>query len=400
VTRIRRLTSLTGAIIVLCVPPPVRAADPLPALTIDLPQTSVSGLSSGAYMAGQFHVAFSSILVGVGMVAGGPYGCAEGQLWLALNRCMQMSEGEPDPAALLAGAQSLAATGSVDPMENLADDRVYVFAGTADQTVLSSVGARIPEFYALAGVPAASIRHDATVNAGHAFITENGPVPCVQTREPFVNDCDIDQAGVILEHIYGALQPPATEVHAPIEFSQAGYLASPEAKGMAATGWAYVPASCVSGTTCRVHIAFHGCKQTFERVGDAYTAGTGFNRWAESNNIVVLYPQAHETPGNPNACWDWWGYTDQRYATRDGMQLAAVRRMLLALAGEGGGGGEFCARHDAWNYAHWLAGRAVVCGFGFACAAGSGDLLGTFFTASTVYEHPASFYTVAACRDE
>jgi poly(3-hydroxybutyrate) depolymerase len=63
-----------------------RAADPLPAFAVDLGQSSVSGLSSGAYMAGQFHVAYSELLVGVGIVAGGPYNCAEGQLPIALNR--------------------------------------------------------------------------------------------------------------------------------------------------------------------------------------------------------------------------------------------------------------------------------------------------------------------------
>src|SRR5579862_7409382 len=57
--------------------PPADAA-PLPALTIDLAQTSVSGLSSGAFMAVQFGVAFSSIVVGIGVFAGGPFGCSQG----------------------------------------------------------------------------------------------------------------------------------------------------------------------------------------------------------------------------------------------------------------------------------------------------------------------------------
>ena len=46
---------------------------------IDIAQTSVSGLSSGAYMAVQLHVAHASIMVGVGAFAGGPYGCARGR---------------------------------------------------------------------------------------------------------------------------------------------------------------------------------------------------------------------------------------------------------------------------------------------------------------------------------
>lgn len=45
----------------------------LPAYNADLSQTSVSGLSSGAFMAAQFSVAYSSLVVGAGVVAGGPF---------------------------------------------------------------------------------------------------------------------------------------------------------------------------------------------------------------------------------------------------------------------------------------------------------------------------------------
>lgn len=54
------------------------AADSLPSFTIDLAESSVSGLSSGAYMAGQFHIAFSDVLKGAAIIAGGPYGCSQG----------------------------------------------------------------------------------------------------------------------------------------------------------------------------------------------------------------------------------------------------------------------------------------------------------------------------------
>ena len=49
----------------------------LPQLGIDVKQTSASGLSAGAYMAGQLQVAHSSQIIGAALVAGGPYGCAE-----------------------------------------------------------------------------------------------------------------------------------------------------------------------------------------------------------------------------------------------------------------------------------------------------------------------------------
>src|SRR5690606_13017004 len=53
---------------------------PLPTLQLDVDRVSVSGISSGAYMAHQAHLAFSSTIDGAALVAGGPYGCARGDL--------------------------------------------------------------------------------------------------------------------------------------------------------------------------------------------------------------------------------------------------------------------------------------------------------------------------------
>ena len=53
-----------------------RGGDALPGLGINVGETSVSGLSAGAYMAGQLQVAHSKQIVGAGIVAGGPFGCA------------------------------------------------------------------------------------------------------------------------------------------------------------------------------------------------------------------------------------------------------------------------------------------------------------------------------------
>jgi hypothetical protein len=59
-------------LIVACSTTP--AAPPLPSLTIDPSEVSVSGLSSGGFMAVQAHVAYSATFKrGAGVVAGGPY---------------------------------------------------------------------------------------------------------------------------------------------------------------------------------------------------------------------------------------------------------------------------------------------------------------------------------------
>lgn len=69
---------------------------PLPALNIDITQTSVSGLSSGGFMAVQIGVAYSSIIKGVGVVAGGPYYCSQDSVLIApVDRPQAQDCGEP-----------------------------------------------------------------------------------------------------------------------------------------------------------------------------------------------------------------------------------------------------------------------------------------------------------------
>src|SRR5829696_461204 len=58
---------------------PARAEN-LPKLSgynADIRESSISGISSGAFMAVQFGTAWSSVIRGVGVVAGGPYWCAK-----------------------------------------------------------------------------------------------------------------------------------------------------------------------------------------------------------------------------------------------------------------------------------------------------------------------------------
>ena len=52
------------------------AAEPLGRYPVDPTQISVAGLSSGAFMANQLHIAHSADIMGAAMIAGGLYGCA------------------------------------------------------------------------------------------------------------------------------------------------------------------------------------------------------------------------------------------------------------------------------------------------------------------------------------
>ena len=77
---------------------PQSRAPQLPTLNIDRDQTSVSGISSGGYMAVQFHVAHSASVKGAGVLAAGPYYCAGGSLWTAWYNCMTPGRFTPLPA--------------------------------------------------------------------------------------------------------------------------------------------------------------------------------------------------------------------------------------------------------------------------------------------------------------
>jgi poly(3-hydroxybutyrate) depolymerase len=323
---------------------------PLPALHANITETSVSGISAGAYMAGQFQIAHSEIVAGAAIIAGGPYGCAESiyadimvgpaavflNLSKAINGCMLNGLalwGVPDPQLLATKVRRLAEDGRIDPLDGLLADRVYLFSGTEDHTVVPSIVAAAVEFYARLGLKPDQLKFVTNIHAGHAFVTDGEGAACGLSAKPFVVDCDYDQAGEVLAHIYGKLNPRSeTPTGAYIEFDQQPFTSELADPGLADRGVVYVPRTCASTATCRVHIAFHGCAQDKAAVGDAFVHDTGFARWADTNALVVLFPQVAASTMNPQGCWDWWGYTGHDYLTRDAPQIVAVHRMLLRLA--------------------------------------------------------------------
>jgi hypothetical protein len=322
----------------------------LPALGADIDATSVSGLSSGAYMAGQFQIAHSRIVIGAGIIAGGPYGCAESvfsdvmpgpggaflNLSKAMNGCMldaMRAWGVPSVPKLADRTRQLARDNRIDPLEALLQDRVYLFAGAKDRTVAPAIVGTAAELYSGLGIPSSHIKLVADIPAGHAFVTESKGIPCGETADPYITHCEYDQAGELLGHIYGTLKPrmgePASDFTV---FDQREFVRDLGDHGLADAGVVYVPRTCRGSAGCRVHIVFHGCAQNRAKIGDAFVKDTGFARWADANRLIVLFPQARPSTVNPQACWDWWGYTGRDYLTRKGPQIVAVRRMLDRLA--------------------------------------------------------------------
>lgn len=279
-------------------------------------------------MAVQFGVAHSAIVLGVGAIAAGPYYCAEGNFFLVTG-CMS---GPVNPLAVpevLAFAKDWASLGLIDAVTNIARQRIWLFAGTKDTVVDTSVVRQLQDFF-LEFAPKKSIRGVFDFAAAHAFVTDQNGISCDKPDANYLVNCGFDSAGEILKHIYGDLKPRATSLTGKLnEFDQSEFALEGRPNGLAKTGFVFVPADCAALQPCRVHVALHGCLQDATLTGDTFTSKTGYNLWADANSIIVLYPQvAAREAVNPLVCWDWWGYTGLDYAQTTGAQIQAIYAML------------------------------------------------------------------------
>jgi hypothetical protein len=242
----------------------------------------------------------------------------------------------PNAAPMAAAAHAFAAAGKIDPPQGLRAHRVYVFSGTQDPVVKPAAVDAVAVFYKLMGVEGSALDYVNTLSVGHALMTPAAGNGCPAGAAPFISHCTLDgreydHPGALLTHIYGKLNPPAGDASgAVLTFDQREFAAKQAA--MADEAFVYVPKSCAA-SPCRLHIAFHGCAQSAKVVGDSFYGKGGYNRWADSNGLIVLYPQVNPSLFNPQGCWDWWGFTGPDYATKAGPQMAAVKAMADRLLG-------------------------------------------------------------------
>ncbi len=299
-----------------------------PRFTIDRERVSVSGISAGAYMAGQFHVAHSALVKGAGLMAGGPYYCAQNALTTALGTCVK--EGAPETAPLREAAQAFAEEGRIDALDNLAGAPAWLFHSPSDAAVGRAQVDAAAALYRDFGAEVVLID---TVDAAHGVPTVATGAACDSFESPYLNACDYDAAGEILTTIHGELTNRGEASGELMELELAGAADA----GLLDTVYLYAPASCTGGDACGLHVFFHGCQMSSELVGDAVARGAGFNEWAETNRLLVMYPQVKSSklaPMNPMGCFDWWGYTSEDYATQAGPQIAAIKALMDSLAGE------------------------------------------------------------------
>ncbi|GAA0853257.1 extracellular catalytic domain type 2 short-chain-length polyhydroxyalkanoate depolymerase [Aliiglaciecola litoralis] len=306
----------------------------LPELNINIDKITVSGLSSGGYMANQFHLAHSDWVDGAAILAAGPYYCAQGSISTALTLCVNKTSDELSLEQLQKQIQNYQQQAKIASTDNLKNSRVWLFHGTLDSKIVEPVTQALYQQYKT-WVPEAQIRYVDDKAMAHLLPTTNFGSACDTSESPFIGNCNYDAAGEFLTFLKTELNPKATTLSGKVVTFDQQQLGGKDASSLADLGYAYVPAQCADKEQCEVHVSFHGCNQNAEAVGQQFVQHNGLNQWADTNNLVVLYPQTKSSmmmPLNPQGCWDWWGYTGEDYATADGEQIRAVKNMLLSIA--------------------------------------------------------------------
>jgi len=309
-------------------------------LKIQPDRVAVEGISSGADMATQMHIAYSGTFKSCGLFASAPYWCAMNNEDVALTSCCQ----EPELIKLQMlydKVTSYAEKNLIDDPKNLTDSKVWMYTGKLDTVVKSGVVEQTHAFYENY-VPTDNIAFVNNISSEHAWITNDYGNLCPILASPYISNCHFDGAFAMLQWFYpnSTFNAPAKSVNKTnlITFDQSNYTPNnekPSKISLGDEGFFYVPESC-NTQPCGLHVAFHGCLQSYSTVGFDFVLNNGLNQWAETNNMAVLYPQAAASdlmPSNPEGCWDWWGYTGDDYASNTGDQMVTIKNMVDAIMG-------------------------------------------------------------------
>lgn len=311
----------------------------LPSLDAGKEDASVVGISSGGYMATQLAVAFPERFAAVGVLAAGPWGCAEGSLNRALNHCMTTADGEPSLDRLENRRRRYESAQLVGPREALSQLRVYVWHGEDDEVVEPVLGDLLAAQWERWLASPEQLHVERREETGHGWPVRlhDAPPPqllgdCQQGGGSYLLACDDDVAGDMLSFLYPERESQSAGQGQLRAFDQSVFAVS----GMADSGFVFIPEGCEQGG-CEVTLALHGCQMSEDAIDDTFVRHSGLNEWAAAHRQIVLYPQAESSMMNPQGCWDWWGYAERssrltpQHDTREGAQVEALMAMLARL---------------------------------------------------------------------
>lgn len=286
---------------------------------------TISGISSGGFMANQMAAIYSSEFSGVGTVAGGFYYCAQDYLpkkvkqdsntigstnlflfepttkmvsdtlnpfiifqgvnpqtwfrpqkgnpiYLSVAVCM----GEPDKAELPSDVlKKNAERKLIDPLINMKDQKVFIYQGKADSVLNYKMQDKLKEYYVATGVNESNIEI-LTGEGSHNFPTDRTDgIKCENEEVPYVSSCGLNVAGKILDHLVekNLVRGNFNKDHIYL-VDQTKNLNTTNADknenewiqpgdSLAPYGYLYASEKCLQTPgSCKLHVALHGCKMS------------------------------------------------------------------------------------------------------------------------------------------
>ena len=234
----------------------------------------------------------------------------------AINGCMLnalQSFGVPNPEQLAEARRATSrSVGRIDPVADVKDDRIYLFSGKDDHTVVPAIVGSARRFYEALGVPADHILYVADIPAGHA-LRHRGQGPGVRLHRQALHRRlrlrpGRGAAGADLRDVEAARRcsrpaPSSCSTSARSHASSSNHGLSDDGHRLRAAARAprSAAAACTSPSTA--------AGRTARSSATPSRAIRAIARWADTNTLIVLFPQTATTPLNPQGCWDWWGYT-------------------------------------------------------------------------------------------
>lgn len=295
----------------------------LNSLAVENSKFTISGISSGGFMANQMSTIFSSQFSGVGTVAGGFYYCAEDYLprvvkkdsktigtnnlflfeptskifsdtlnpfvlingvnpgtWFVpqkgnpIYQSVAVCMGNPKKAKIpVAYLKTNLSKKLIDPLENLAKQKVFIYHGKVDSVLNVSMQKNLKKYYVTNGVKESNIEV-MTGKGSHNFPTgRQDGIACNTEKVPYIASCDFDLAGKMLSHLVDD-KMIRTEMNKERLFvvdqtTNLSNLNKVEADwvtpvpSIAPYGYLYANEKCLANPkSCHLHIALHGCKMS------------------------------------------------------------------------------------------------------------------------------------------
>jgi len=208
--------------------------------------------------------------------------------------------------------------------------------------VSTASAAMIHNFYSEFGLRDQQIEEKSDLWATHGFPSDSYGCPCGTFCPNFyINNCNYNGAEAVLKQTLPTMTTNTGETRKEgtlSEFDQEEFFDDrTEDVSMDSEGFIYIPERCESAT-CNLHLHFHGCGMGRFFIGDSYIRNSGMIEAADLYDVILLLPQAQplEWAWNNAGCWDYWGYLYEdghTYATKAGLQMSGVARMLERVAG-------------------------------------------------------------------